>query len=243
MIIYNMDNMLDVKKILYIGAGTHIDPVMHFPLTQEFVFVDTLPRSDRDLPKTFNKKYYNIYFIDKLVQICEENNFKLKQIIELDKNYMNKILSIKQKINHIFNPIKFINPTIFIFTNLLSGQTIKYYISTNIEYNMNSNLITDIEDSDALIISKYSPPTKLLDYFIKPKIFIGYSNVNYNIDLNDIFDNKKRDSIVYIMNTNKTEIISNYFYKYYLVIYSNGVKLDCKNYDEFIDTYNYTKHI
>lgn len=243
MIIYNMDNMLNIKKILYIGSGTHIDPVNHFPLTSEFVFIDTLPRSDEDLPKVFNKNKYNIYFIDKLIQDCQDNNFKLKQIIELDKNYINKILSIKQKINHIFNPFKYITPTLFIFINHLSGQTIKYYVSTNIEHNMNSEIMKDIEDSDALIISKYSPPTKLLDYFIKPKIFIGYSNINYNINLNDIFDNKKRDSIIYIMNTNKTEITSNYFYKFYLVIYSNGVKLDCKNYDEFIDTYNYTKHI
>jgi len=243
MIIYNMNDMENITKILYIGTETHIEPVIHFPLTKEFVFVDTLPRSNKDAKKIFNEKYYNIYFIDKLIQTCEEYNFILKETIELDNKYKNKILSIKQKINYIFNPLKFINPTLLIFTNMLSGQIIKYYISTNIEYNMNSELISDIEESDALIISNYSPSTKLLDYFIRPKIFIGYSNMIYNINLNDIFNEKKRDSIIYLMYTNKSEIISNYFYKYYLVIYKNGVKLDCKNYDEFYDTYNYTKHI
>lgn len=45
------------------------------------------------------------------------------------------------------------------------------------------------------------------------------------------------------MYTNKSEIISNYFYKYYLVIYKNGVKLECKNYEDLCETYNYTRHI
>ena len=243
MIIYNMENMLHIEKLLYIGTGTHIDPVLHFPLTKEFIFVDTLPRSNKDSPKVFNKKLYNIYFIDKLMQTCEENNFMLTEIIELDNKYKNKIFTLQQKIKYIFEPLKYINPTLLIFTNLLSEQTIKYYISTNIEYNINSRLILDIEESDGLIISNYSPSTKILDYFKKPKIFIGYSNMNYVINPSDIFDKMKRESIIYMMYTNKSEIISNFFYKYYLVIYRNGVKLDCKNYDEFYETYNYTKHI
>lgn len=243
MIIYNMLEMRNIEKIMYIGTGTHIEPVNHFPLTKEFIFVDTLPRSNKDKYKTFNLNLYDSNFVNELIEKCEDNNFRLVEIIEIDCKYKDKIMTVKQKINNLFNPIKYINPTLLVFVNLLSEQTIKYYISTNFEYNMNSRLLNDIRLSDGLIISNLSPSTKLLDYFDKPKIFIGYSNMNFNINLNDIFDEKKRNSIVYIMYTNKSEIISNYFYKYYLVIYKNGVKLECKNYEDLCETYNYTRHI
>ena len=36
------------KKLLYIGAWDHISPVMHFPKTKEFIFIDTQPRSEFD---------------------------------------------------------------------------------------------------------------------------------------------------------------------------------------------------
>lgn len=36
------------NKILYIGAGCHIEPVTHFPQTKIFVFTDSQPRSQDD---------------------------------------------------------------------------------------------------------------------------------------------------------------------------------------------------
>ena len=50
---------------------------------------------------------------------------------------------------------------------------------------MCATLQKDIEDADALIVSGYHPNIKLLEYFTKPKIFIGYSGTYYNVDENN----------------------------------------------------------
>ena len=47
---------------------------------------------------------------------------------------------------------------------------------------MTISLQQDIEEADALLISGYHPNIKLLEYFTKPKIFIGYSNTCYNLN-------------------------------------------------------------
>jgi hypothetical protein len=64
---------LDFKKILYFGTGTHIEAVTYFPLCNEFIFIDTLPRSEWDdidknaYNKTyFNKKILNLFLNNKL---------------------------------------------------------------------------------------------------------------------------------------------------------------------------------
>jgi hypothetical protein len=169
--------------------------------------------------------------------------FLLKEIIEIDKKYKNNILSAFQKAQYLFFELKYLNPTLIIFYNSSTNQTIKYYISTNIEYNMNFELSEDIENSEALIVSGTSPSTKILDHFYRPKIFLGYNNTNYIINNNDYYDEQKRNTITYLLYSNKSDVIKNYFNKYYLIIYRNGVKIECKNYDDFYDNYKFTRHI
>jgi len=53
------------NKILYIGAGLHMDPLHHFQYTKEFVFIDTLPRSEFDT-NNFYLGFYSNNFIDNL---------------------------------------------------------------------------------------------------------------------------------------------------------------------------------
>lgn len=242
MLIYKMDDIYNVSKILYIGTGLHIEPVLHFPFAKEFIFVDILPRNNIEINK-FNENSYDNIFINKLIDKCAENNFKLKKTEEKDSKYINNILTISQKIKYFFNKPDYLNPTLLIFKNHITDQIIKYYISTDIEININDELKYDIEDSDGFILSGYSPTTKILDYFIQPKIFFGYSNINYSIDINDIFDNNKRNSIIYLLYTNKKEIIMNYFDKFYVIIYRNGVKIECKSYEDFLENYRLTRHI
>ncbi len=244
MIIYNMDDINYINKILYINSGLHIEPTIHFPFTKEFIFVDKQPRCKNEKENlSFDINNYNNKFIDDLFNMCNENNFKLKNTVELDNKFKNKILSLNQKMKYLIYEPKYLNPTLLIFKNELTGQTIKYYISTNIEYNMNLELSEEIEDSEGFIVSGNSPSTKILDHFFKSKIFLGYNNTNYIINSNDYYDEYKRNTITYLLYTNKSNIINNYFYKYYLVIFRNGVKIECKNYDEFYDNYKLTKHI
>jgi hypothetical protein len=191
----------------------------------------------------FNINNYNHDFIDNLIEKCKENNFILKDIIELDKKYKNNILTPLQKAQYLLFELKYLNPTLLVFYNSITNQTIKYYVSTNIEYNMNLELSEDIENSDGFIVSGLSPSTKILDHFFTPKIFLGYNNTNYVINSNDFYDEQKRNTITYLLYSNKSDIITNYFDKYYLVIYRNGVKIECKNYDEFYDNFKLTRHI
>ena len=94
------------------------------------------------------------------------------------------------------------------------------HISTNIKYTMTPTLQQDIEEADALIVSGYHPNSKLLEYFTKPKIFIGYSNTWYDEDVDEDVD----ASIISVLHqTKKTE----YFYNFLAVSYKTGQMKEC----------------
>ena len=220
--------METIKKVIYLGVGCHIDPVVHLPNVNEFVFIDIQPCSEFD-NKSFNKDFYKTNFYDELIQKCTILGFDLQLIKELDNKYYKKIFTIKQKIYYFYcykKTPKFINPTLLVFTNNKTKQILKYYISTNILYNMNELLLDDIRESDALIMSGYNPHTKLLNYFDKPKIFLGYSKTNYTIELHNT--DEDRSNIVYFLH-NKDTITSKYFNKYFLIRYDTGEEIECKN--------------
>jgi len=217
-----------MKKILYIGGGLHIEPVLHFPHVKEFVFVDSEPRNAYDC-SCFHIECYNNNFYNELIKKCLINNFKLESCIALDINYWKKKLSFYQKIYYLLGKINtLINPTLMIFINELTGQKIKYYISTNITENMNQELKIDIEESDGLIFQGFTTNKKILDYFIRPKIFIGYTTNNY-----ECLDYDK-NTLMYFLNNNKCSV-AYYFKKYFLVknIIKKGSEI--KIFDNFVE--------
>jgi hypothetical protein len=134
----------EIKKILYIGADLNINIVNIFNDVKIFVFVDNQPRSKSDR-YYFSDRDYNSNFIDKLLIIMYENGFKLSKNFSLDKNYHNNILNLKKKFYYsIFDLPTYINPELFIFENNKTNQVVKYYISTNINDNMNESLYFDL---------------------------------------------------------------------------------------------------
>jgi hypothetical protein len=174
-----------MKKILYIGTWHHIQPVIDFPDTKHFIFIDTQPRSEWD-NDTFYYNFYKPHFTIQLINMCNSHGFKLINTININKTYHTKILNKLQWLYYLFNPLpEYINPTLLIFSNSKTNQIIKYFISTNIELNMDENIKHHITTSDALIVSGYLPNKLLFKYFEKPKIFIGYTNTHYKIDKND----------------------------------------------------------
>ena len=75
---------------------------------------------------------YKEKFIYNLVTYCGDCGFTLDSVSTTDKNYYKKIMTCNQRIYYLFNKFpKYINPTLLAFTNQKTGQTIKYYISTN----------------------------------------------------------------------------------------------------------------
>jgi hypothetical protein len=207
-----------MNKILYIGSGCHLDIVSHFPNVSEFILIDTQPRSEHDSPD-FNPYFYRHLFVNTLLSRGVEQDIVLVNIRELNNTYY----SLSE------HKLSFLNPTLLTFTNTRTKQMIKYYISTNIRYNMNDELMDDIKQSNALIVSGHYPDIILYDYLDekKPIHFIGYSQTCYTLDVEEMMDNiycKLYDN--------------NYFDHYYMVDYRNG---KITKYNTFMELANRNK--
>jgi hypothetical protein len=165
------------KKILYIGTWDHFEVTKHFDQTDEFVFIDTQPRSEFDC-EIFDPEMYRTRFYDRIMKKSNKYGFDLKSIMNLDPSY-----SIKIKADP---DIPFICPTILTFEKATASdrikQTIRYYISTNILYNMCDILEEDIKTSDGLILSGYLPNKLVLKMLSSDITIYCYTQTVYSFD-------------------------------------------------------------
>lgn len=210
--------MLDtIQKILYLGASLNIQIVKDFSNVKKFVFVDNQPRSKSDR-YYYSDRDYNDKFIEQLINITKDYGFELSKIFILDEEYYKKILNVKKTFWYTFFTLPLnINPELYIFENKETNQIIKYYISTNIEHNMNYSLLCDIKKSDTLILNEYIPSIQLFDYFNKMRILIGYIKTNFSL-----FDEYIKDK-------------SFIFNKYYLLDNNyNNKFIECDDYMDII---------
>ena len=217
-----------MNKILYIGTGLHLDPLFHFTKTKEFVFVDVQPRSEFDKPDSFFDGFYRKSFYSNLIKKAKEYNFILEKTEEFDSGYFSNLLSFKQRV-YWFGRVKetfpYICPTLLIFYNYKTGQKLKYYISTNILYNMNFNLENDIKGCEGLIIAGYHPDKVLLKYISSNPINLYcYTNTCYKINEDEV-DNKL--NLIYWL-FNNLDKVSKYFSNIYMVK-QNGNMILCEN--------------
>lgn len=228
------------NKILYIGAGCHIEPVIHFKQTKEFVFIDTQPRNEFDsYTINFIDRYYRNNFLIKLINECTKFHFVLKSCIEIDKQYYKKIISWKQYFYYMLRKKpEHINPTLLTFINNDTQQKIHYYISTNILFNVNHRLQQEIESCDGLIVSGFHPNKELLQYIKTPINFYGYTNTHYNIFCDD-----EKNNIIYHMHL-KPYNIKYYFKNFFMVTKDNGTIYKCYDFDDFkLTTHLYHSNI
>jgi len=212
---------LNSNKIMYFGSGLHLHPLKHFTNTTEFIFVDTQPRSEFDSPNDFYDGFFREQFYDNLVDKAKKYSFQLVNIKELDSNYFTNIMSLRQRIQWI-GCIKeifpFICPTLLIFYNYNTGQKLKYYISTNILYNMCEELENDIKTSDGLIISGYHPDSVLLEYIVSPINLYCYNQTCYKLSSDEV-DNC--DNLIYWSFEN-LNMVPMYFENIFVVNYTDG---------------------
>jgi hypothetical protein len=222
------------NKILYVGAGLHIEPVKHFPETKNFVFIDSQPRSEFDSfhPK-FYSGFYRAHFLNDLVSSCQYYGFILDSFTVLDKNYYKKIITKKWYYSSWFYKIPAdINPTMIVFHNNKTQQKLTYYVSTNIKYNMNPILENDIATCDGIIISGYFPEKQILKYFVSPKVFFGYTDTGYILEYDDPAE--EDNNILYFLHN----CICNtqyYFTGFYMVCNDSGVILKCQDFKHFVE--------
>lgn len=222
------------NKILYVGSGLHITPVTHFPETKYFVFVDSQPRSqfDSSHPKFYNE-FYRPYFINDLIAMCQHYGFIVESYSVLDKNYYKKVISKKWQCSSWFYKIPSdINPTVLNFKNNKTKQSIRYYVSTNIKFNMNKVLENDIATSDGLIVSDYFPEIDILSYFSRPKTFFGYTNTCYNISSS--FSSDTDNTILYFLHHSICNTLY-YFKEFYMIHDDSGIIIKCEDFNSFLD--------
>ena len=193
--------MENIRSILYIGTGCHFEIVSHFPKVSKFIFVDTQPRSEHDT-EVFDPDFYCHKFVDDIRTAAMKMNIILIDSHPIDSTYYPSDEY----------PLPYMNPTLLTFAHTHTHQMIRYYISTNIRYNINRWLIDDIKQADALIVSGYYPDITLYNYLgTQPIQFIGYSKTCYTIDFNEMSDT------IYCGLYDER-----HFDKYYSVDYENG---------------------
>jgi len=223
------------NKLLYVGAACHLSPLQLFSDTKEFVFIDTKPRSEFDNSNAFVRAFYRESFAVDLMLKMLDLGFSLVDITDLDKTYSKKIMSFYQRIYYICGEPQYINPHLFLFMNKKTGQTLKYYVSTNILYNMNNDLEREIGECDGLIISGFFPHVHILSY-MKPKVaFIGYSSTWFGKDKDDFETDDWTNNVVNYLhdNFNSRDNVSGVFSSFYLV--DNNKIYECgDNFDTFL---------
>ena len=217
-----------MNKLLYIGAGLDLKPLVDFLETTEFVFVDVQPRSEFDKPEFWFEGFYRNNFYPNLVKEASMYGFSLENTEELDSEYFQSIMSFRQRIkwlNRVKETFNHICPNLLTFYNYKTGQKLKYYISTNILTNMNWDLENDILNTDGLIISGFHPDKKLLNYITNPINLLCYSETCYNIPIEEVDNLDNLDSWLF----NNPDQISKYFKSIFVVNKKNGEMSRCKD--------------
>lgn len=226
------------NKILYVGAGCHIEPVTHFPETKSFIFIDSQPRSEFDSfhPK-FDKDFYRPHFINDLMSTCQYYGFLFDSYTILDEKYSKKIINKTWYYTSWFYKIpNDINPTMLVFINNKTQQKLVYYISANIKFNTHKQILNDIRTCDGIIISGYFPEKEILQYFIKPKAFFGYTNTYYYIENNA--SNEEENTILYFLH-NCVCNTQYYFTEFYMISNDSGVITKCQDFSHFLESIDY----
>ncbi len=187
-----MDIQLD--QILYMGPHCHVEMINYFPKCKKFIFIDIEPRNEYD--DLYDERLFRTDFVPKLIAKFTSNNFIITSILKLDNNYHKKF-NIPEK--------PYLNPHLIKAYNYTTNVQIKYYISTNILFNMNDELKNDIYNCNGIYVAGYMPNDYLLSLLNKEITFIGDNNTIYEQTINYNFKN------YYLVYRND----NNQFVKYY----------------------------
>lgn len=201
---------------LYIGAGIDTHPILHFPLAQLFICIDSQPFSEYGRGSVFDDELYRYDFVEKLINAYTQIGFAITSREIYHKNT-----------NHN------IKPELFIFWNKETSQHIKYYTSTDILYDLNPELIADIQQTTALIVSRYFPHKVLLDY-IQPSIdFYGYDTTVWDYITADNSSGSELSSTMKMFEN--THIANKYIHKWLLVCDESGQIIERNSYMDFFE--------
>jgi hypothetical protein len=189
-----------MNSVLYFGPWDDTSFLDIFPDAKKFILVDSQPKTQWG---------YNKRFVDDVIREYESRDFVLMNIEETQESSFS-----------FFKTDEYTNPHLFIFKK--GDTTIKYYMSTDIMYNMVQELAEDISKTDTLYINGYFPSCRLFEYFKGPKNFVGNTDNCYLYDMG--------------FNRNIIDVLINfptatYFNKYFAE--DNGILVQVKNFTKF----------
>ncbi len=208
-----------LRRLLYIGANNHFQPINDFPDTKEFVFIEIQPfsefRSD-----VFDRGFYRENFVENIINKAKIYEFDLIEEKVIDNTFFWSKLNLKQKICYTIFPKlipNYVNPTLFRFFNEKTQQTIQYFISSPFPQYENQIIIDEVQKCDGLILSGFFPNKSILKYFKDKKLtWIGYDGSCFDFDEEDVDEHDLTHIVRHMHEMNKEERM-NYFDKYYLV--------------------------
>lgn len=207
---------------LYIGAGIDTQPLLHFPLAQVFICVDSQPFSEYGRGSVFDTEMYRYYFIEQLIGTYAQIGFVLLSRKIYNNNYQD------------------IQPELFVFWNKETHQRIKYYTSTDILYDLNPKLIADIQQTTALIVSRYFPHKVLLDYIQPPIDFYGYDTTVWDYITADNSSGSELSSTMKMFEN--PHIANKYIHKWFLVVEETGQIIEKTSYMDFFQKSRVISH-
>jgi hypothetical protein len=124
-----------MNKAVYIGARYDIVPMIVLDTIQEFIYIDSLPRSDYGIHYFEDRQLERKWFLPELKNILNRNGFEC----------------IKEKENYLeYNNKK--------------GQTLKYHINTPFPDHITDDIQRELEPCENLILCGFDPNKIILKY-------------------------------------------------------------------------------
>jgi hypothetical protein len=222
------------NKILYIGTGLHTEVIDHFKNTNNFVFVDSQPRTEFGYDYYY-RPFYRSNFILPLFEKLKSQNF-----FNFQTNNTADIITFSNHYEEINKP--YLDSSCLFFydkcgKNLRSERNLKYFISTAIPNNLYDNtfLHNEIKSCNTVLVSGHHPHFKIVDYLATPLHFIGYSNTYFPKNLSSFLkeDSENENTFVAWMLENPSKILS-----YTHVDYETGDMKTFETYDDFYGEHN-----
>ena len=210
------------KKILYIGAGSHVEPLEHFNDTKEFVFIDSRPLNEYGY-SYYARYFYRPLFLTELKFNLLKYNFKIYDEIKLTNLYTEINKEYLESTKLYFSDKKGLN--------LRNERNLIYYVSTGFPktyFEIEKHLKEDLKDVDTVLVSGHNPHYIFIKDIKKPFYFIGYSSTVFPKDYEScIKDEEDRYSVMSYILKNPQDV------KSYVHVKHNGEKTFFYSYEAF----------
>lgn len=153
--------------LLYIGAGTDLDPLDIFDENKMFVFVDSLPRTEYGFLESLNLTQLRKTFIKTLTEKLKLKGFRktghLKKIYKMEKP----------------TRLKYHSPGVLIFSD---GDRTLYYFYSCPYPDQRNNLLSEMTAlCDKLYVAGHEPESNVILKMKKPIQFIGSLDTCYRV--------------------------------------------------------------